>query len=443
MNIQLSDHFTYRRLMRFVLPTVVMMIISSIYSIVDGFFVSTIVGKTAFAAVNLIMPLIMAIGAFGFMIGTGGSALVAKTLGEGKTQEASRYFSMMIKCIVIFGVCISILTFTFMRPLAYLLGATEAIVEDCVIYGRILIISNTFFMLQNSFQSFLVTAEKPKMGLLISIISGITNVVLDFLLIYVFRMGVLGAAVATAISQFMGGMIPVIYFSKKNPSRLKLYNTKLDLRILGKACVNGSSEMLTNLSTSFVSMLYNFQLLRIAQENGVAAYGVIMYVNFIFMAFFFGHAIGVSPITGYHYGAKNTNELKNIFKKSMILTLIVAVVMTVLGIVLAHPLAHLFVGYDVALARMTTWGMTLYSLSFLVCGFNIFGSAFFTALNNGALSALISVLRTLVFQVAAVLILPMIFGINGIWLAIFTAEAITLFVTAGLLVKNRTRYQYM
>lgn len=443
MKISLSNHFTYKRLLRFVLPTVVMMIVTSIYSIVDGFFVSNIVGKNAFAAVNLIMPLLMALGSFGFMIGTGGSALISKTLGEGKPEQANRYFSMLIIVTIGVGILLSILGFIWMRPLANLLGASEAIIDDCVLYGRVLIVTNTFFMLQNCFQSFLVTAEKPHIGLAISVIAGINNIILDFVFVYILRTGIFGAALATALSQAVGGIVPLFYFSRKNNSLLCLVKTTLDFRALKRACLNGSSEMLTNLSASFVGMLYNFQLMRIASENGVAAYGVIMYVNFIFMSFFFGYAIGSSPLVGYHYGAKNIEELKNLFRKSIILTTIVSIIMTILGIGLAFPLSKLFVGYDAELLEMTTNGMRLYSLSFLLCGFNIFGSAFFTALNNGLVSALISFLRTLVLQTAAILILPSIWGINGIWLAIVAAEGLTILVTVTLLIKNRKTYHYI
>ncbi len=426
MKISLSNHFTYKRLLRFVLPTVVMMIVTSVYSIVDGFFVSNIVGKNAFAAVNLIMPLLMALGSFGFMIGTGGSALISKTLGEKKQEQANRYFSMLIMVTIGVGILLSIIGFIWMRPLANLLGASETIIDDCVLYGRVLIVANTFFMLQNCFQSFLVTAEKPHIGLAISVIAGINNVVLDFVFVYILRTGIFGAALATALSQAVGGIVPLLYFSRKNSSLLCFVKTALDFKALKRACLNGSSEMLTNLSASFVGMLYNFQLMRIASENGVAAYGVIMYVNFIFMSFFFGYAIGSAPLVGYHYGAKNIEELKNLFRKSIVLTTIVSIIMTVLGVGLAFPLSKLFVGYDAELLEMTTNGMRLYSLSFLLCGFNIFGSAFFTALNNGLISALISFLRTLVLQTTAILILPSLWGINGIWLAIVAAEGLTI-----------------
>lgn len=443
MKISLSEHFTYSKLLRFTLPTIIMMIITSVYSIVDGFFVSNFVGKNAFAAVNLMMPVLMALGAFGFMVGTGGSALVAKTLGEGDSPRANRYFSMLIYTMCIIGVTLSIIGIIGMRPIAIALGASDAILQDCVTYGRIFVASNAFFMLQNSFQSFLVVAEKPHLGLGISLMAGVGNIVLDFLLVYVWQLGIAGAAAATAISQVIGGVIPLIYFIRKNNSLLQLVPTKWDFPALWQACLNGSSEMLTNLSTSFVGMLYNWQLIKIASENGIAAYGVIMYVNFVFSGFFFGYSIGCGPIISYHYGANNHTELKNLLRKSACIVAAASLLMLLLGETLAAPLSRLFVGYDAELLALTTHGLQLYSISFLLCGFNIFGSAFFTALNNGVLSAVISFLRTLVIQTIAILILPIFFDISGIWLAIAAAEGITLFITLFLIFKNRHRYQYL
>lgn len=442
MKIKLSDHFTYKNLLKFIMPTVFMMIVTSIYGIVDGFFVSNFVGKNAFAAVNLIMPVLMAIGAFGFMIGTGGSALVAKTLGEGKKEKANQYFSMLTYVIIIFSLIITIIGFIFMPQIARALGASDLIIDDCILYGRILIAAEIFFMLQNSFQSFLVTAGKATFGLIISIAAGISNIILDFVLVYVFDFGIEGAAAATVFSQIVGGLIPFIYFARKNDSLLRLVKTKIQLKPLGKACLNGSSEMLTNLSTSLVSIVYNFQLMKIAAENGVSAYGVIMYVSIIFMSFFFGYSIGVNPIIGYNYGAKNSAELKNVLKKSLVLTSIVSVTMVVAAVLLSGAISKIFVGYDAELHDMTSNALKLYSLSFLVCGFNIFSSAFFTGLNNGVVSAVISFTRTLVFQVAAVILLPMILGINGIWLSVAVAESLTLVLTVVFFVTNKKKYNY-
>ena len=443
MTVSLSDHFSYQKLLRFVAPSILMMIVTSIYSIVDGFFVSNFVGKNPFAALNLIFPVIMALAAFGFMIGTGGSALIAKTLGEGKKDEANGIFSMLVVVLAVGGAILSGTCILLLRPISYAVGATELTIDDCMLYGRVLLISLPFFMLQNSFQSFLATAEKPHFGLRVTVFAGLTNMVLDFLLVYVFPFGLLGAALATAFSQIVGALIPLVYFLRPNDSPLRLTRPRLDLRALGKACYNGSSEMVSNLSTSLVGVLYNIQLMAIAQENGVSAYGVIMYVSFIFMAFFFGYSIAVTPVVGYHYGAQNHAELKSLLKKSLTITLISSLVMTVSSIALASPIARIFVGYDAELCEMTVNALRLYALSFLVCGFNIFGSAFFTGLNNGTASALISFLRTLVLQVAAVLLLPRVLGIDGIWLAITAAEALTLLVTAALFLAGRRKYHYV
>lgn len=443
MKIQLSEHFTFRKLLRFVFPSIIMMIFTSIYGVVDGIFVSNYVGSTSFAAVNLILPFVMAMGTIGFMLGTGGSAIVAKTMGEGKAQKANEYFSMIVYVDAAAGVTLSIVGFLLIRPIAQILGANEALLKDAVLYGRILLLGNTAFMLQNSFQTFFAVAEKPQMGLLVTVAAGVTNMVMDYLLIAVFRLGIIGAASATVLSYCVGGIIPIIYFARKNSSRLRLVKTKFYGRELLKSCTNGSSEMMSNLSMSLVNMLYNLQLIKVAGENGVAAYGVIMYVNFIFVAVFLGYSIGSAPIIGFHYGAGNQKELKNLFQKSLIIVLIGAVGMTGLAELLSLPLSRIFVGYDQALLEMTRHGFCLFSLSFLFSGFNIFSSAFFTALNNGAISALISFLRTLLFQVIAVITLPAIFGIDGIWTAIVVAECLAMFVSVGLLILERKNYQYI
>ncbi len=442
MKIQLSDHFTYKKLIRFVMPSIIMMIFTSIYGVVDGLFVSNFVGKTAFAAINLIMPFLMGISALGFMIGTGGSAIVAKTLGEGNKEMANKYFSMLVYVTIIGGITISTLGFIFMRPVSIFLGASGTLLENCVLYGRITLISLTAFMLQNVFQSFFATAEKSKLGLYVIIAAGVTNMALDFLFIAVFRWGIAGAAIATATSEFIGGLFPVFYFSRKNSSLLRLGHIYFDGRTLLKACTNGSSELMTNLSMSIVNALYNFQLMKLAGENGIAAYGTIMYVNFIFISIFLGYSIGSAPIVGYHYGAGNHAELKNLLQISLRLVGCCGMMLVILAQLLAVPLASIFVGYDAKLFDLTCHGFRLYSLAFLINGFNIFGSAFFTALSNGLVSAAISFLRTLVFQVAVVLLLPLVLGINGIWLAVAVAEALTLLVTITFFVQKRKVYHY-
>ncbi len=443
MKIQLSEHFTYKKLLRFVLPSIVMMIFTSIYGVVDGLFVSNYVGKTAFAAVNLVMPLLMMLSALGFMMGTGGSAIVAKTLGEGDKERADRYFSMMVYVTLAGGVALTVLGLVFLRPIVTALGAEGEMIGQCLIYGRISLASLTFFMVQNVFQSFFVAAEKPHMGLGVMVAAGVANMVLDYLFIVVLGWGIAGAAAATAAGETVGGIVPLIYFSRKNTSLLQLTKTRVKGKILLKACTNGSSELMTNLSMSLVNMLYNVQLIKLAGEDGVAAYGVIMYVNFIFLATFIGYSIGSAPIVGYHFGARNHNELKNLFQKSMRLIAGWGVLLMLLAFVLSGPLAQFFVGYDTELLAMTSHGLRLYALAFLVSGFNIYGSAFFTALNNGLVSAVISFLRTLVFQMAAVLVLPMLLGLNGIWLAVLVAELLALGVTLQFFIRKKKVYHYL
>ena len=443
MKIQLSEHFTYKKLLRFVFPSIVMMVFTSIYGVVDGLFVSNYVGKSAFAAINLSMPIIMGVSALGFMMGTGGSAIVATTLGEGRKQKANEYFSLIVYVTVIGGLVLSVLGMALIRPVCSALGASGELLSNCVLYGRISFFSMTAFMLQNVFQSFFVTAEKPKLGLAVIIGAGVTNMVLDYLFIAVLGFGLAGAALATVCGECVGGLLPIFYFARKNDSLLKLGKTHFDGHILLRTCTNGSSELMTNLSSSVVNSLYNVQLMKFVGENGVAAYGTIMYVNFIFISTFLGYAIGSAPIVSYHYGAGNHAELQNLFKKSLRLIGGWGIWLLVLAQLIAGPLAKIFVGYDQELFELTKHGFQIFCLTFLVNGFNIYGSSFFTALNNGLLSAVISFLRTLVFQMSVLLLLPMILGINGIWCSVFIAELLTLCVTVTFFVKQRKRYHYV
>ncbi|MCI8593856.1 MAG: MATE family efflux transporter [Oscillospiraceae bacterium] len=443
MNIQLSDHFTYKKLFRFTLPSIVMMIFTSIYSVVDGFFVSNFVGKTPFAALNLIFPFVMILGGTGFMIGTGGTALVAKVLGENQREKANRYFSMMVLLTVILGVILSIIGFLLLPSIASLLGATPEMLPHCVLYGRIVISFTTAFMLQNVFQSFLIAAQKPKLGLAATVAAGVTNMVLDALFVGAFRWGIVGAALATGLSQCVGGILPLLYFFRPNTSLLRLTKTKLKLRPILHACTNGASELMSNISTSLVGIVYNIQLLRYIGEDGVAAYGVLMYVQFIFIAIFIGYSIGCAPIVSYHYGAQNHGELKNMLKKSCLLMGCSGVLLSVLAFLLAGPLAGIFVWYDAELLALTIHAFRLFSFSFLLAGFNIFASSFFTALNNGVISAAISFLRTLIFQMASVLILPLLIGVDGIWLAITVAELCAFVISLIFLTINRKKYRYI
>lgn len=443
MKIKLSDHFTYSKLLRFVFPSIIMMIFTSIYGVVDGLFVSNFAGKTAFASINLVMPFVMILGGIGFMIGTGGTALVSKVLGEGKKEKANKIFTMMIIFTLLLGVLLSVIGVFSMPWVADFLGATEEMMADCILYGRIVTGFTVAFMLQNVFQSFLIAAEKPKLGLLATVLAGVTNMALDAIFIIVFKWGVAGAAIATGLSQCVGGIFPLIYFSRDNSSLLQLTKTQLEIKPILNACGNGSSELMSNISSSVVSMIYNFQLMKYVGEDGVSAYGVLMYVQFIFVAIYIGYAIGCAPITGYHFGAQNHVELKNMLRKSAFLSAISGIVLTILAIVLSSPLAKLFVGYDEGLYELTRHAFSLFSYSFLLAGFNIFTSSFFTALNNGAVSAAISFMRTLIFQTSSVLILPIFLGVDGIWWAITVAEVFAFILSLIFLFAKREKYHYM
>lgn len=442
MKIRLSDHFCYGKLLRFTLPSIVMMIFTSVYSMVDGLFISNFAGVTPFAAVNLIFPMLQLVSCFGFMFGTGGSALVSATLGAGDQKKASRIFSLLTYVALATGTVIAVLGILFIRPIAVWMGADVDMLPHCVTYGRILLLALPLFTLQNMFQSFLVTAEKPALGLIITLIAGLTNVALDALFVAVFSWGVVGAAAATAIAQCVGGTVPLLYFARKNTSLLRLGKTSLLGRALLTSCMNGLSELVTNISMPVVSILYNFQLMNLVGENGVAAYGAVMYVGFVFVAVFLGYSIGVAPVVGFHYGAQDHGEMKSLFRKSNVIVTVASVLLAAIALLLARPLARWFVGSDPALMEMTETAFRFYSAAVLFSGFSIFGSAFFTALNNGIISATISFSRTILFQIALVLILPPFFGINGVWYALGLAEILATVVTVFFYRIKRSFYHY-
>lgn len=444
MRIQLSDHFTYGKLIRFTMPSIAMMIFTSVYGVVDGFFVSNFAGKTPFSAVNLIMPFLMIVATVGFMFGTGGTALVAKIFGEGDKEKANKYFSLFVYVSFALGVIFAILGIVFIRPISALLGAEGELLENCVVYARIILAALPFYVLQLLFQSFFPAAEKPQLGLAVTVLAGVTNMVLDAVLVILLpqEYKLAGAAIATAMSQFVGGVIPLFYFFRKNNSILRLGKTSFDGKAILKACANGSSEFMSNVSMSIVGMLYNIQLLKYAGENGVAAYGVMMYVSMIFSAAFIGYSIGVAPVISYHNGAQNYKESKGLLRQSLIMIGVFGVGMVAAAELLALPLSNIFVGYDAELMNLTVSGFKIFALSFIFMGFTIFSSGFFTALNDGLTSALISFLRTLVFQMAAVLLLPLIWEIDGLWISIVVAEVMAAAISAFFLVVKRKKYHY-
>ncbi len=440
--IRLSDHFTFGKLMRFTLPSIIMVVFTSIYSIVDGFFVSNFVGKTAFAAVNFAMPLLMILGCVGFMFGTGGSALISKFLGEGKSEKANETFSFVVYAAAASGTLLAVLGEIFVSPILSLMGAEGELLEQATLYSRIYLIGLPFYVLQFEFQCLFVTAEKPKIGLFVTLASGFANMILDAVLVMVFEWKVAGAAVATVVSMLVGGIIPLVYFGRKNRSLLKLTGCGFDKSVLFKTCTNGSSEFLSNVSTSLVSMLYNLQLMKYAGEDGVSAYGVLMYVAMIFQAIFIGYSVGAAPVVGYNFGAQNKEELRNVLRRSLVIIGIAAFLMFGAGELLSRPLAMLFVGYDAALMEMTDHAFRIFSFSFLMCGFTIYTSSFFTALNDGLISALVSILRTLVFQVICVIVFPLIWKLDGIWISIVAAEVMAIVFSFVFLKIKRGKYGY-
>lgn len=443
MTIHLSDHFTYRKLLHFTFPSIIMMIFTSIYGVVDGLFVSNFVGKTAFASVNLIMPFLMVLGGVGSMFGTGGGALISKTLGEGDDKRAYRYFTMMVRLMLIVGLVFSAAGMLVIRPVSYLLGATDAMIGDCVLYGRTVLIFLTAQIIQFAFQSFLITAERPQLGLAVTIASGVTNMIFDALFVAVFHWGLAGAAAATGLSQLVGGGVPLLYFlSWRNDTPLRFAKTGFEIRPILRACANGASEMVSSISGSITGILYNYQLMRYAGEDGVAAYGVVMYAGFIFIAIFVGYSTGSAPVVGYHYGAGNRQEVKSMLRKSLTIMGVSGMVMASLGVAFARPLAQIFVGYDAALTALTVHAFRICIIALLIMGIGIYASAFFTALNNGSVSAMISFLRALVFPVITILTFPIFFGLDGIWYSLSAGEIFSLAVAVFFLLANRKKYQY-
>ena len=440
--IQLSDHFTYKKLIRFTLPSIAMMIFSSVYGVVDGFFVSNYAGKTAFAAVNFIFPVLMILGTFGFMFGAGGSALISKTMGEGDKEKANRIFSMLVYIAIGTGIVLGVLGFLLLPSLAKMLGAEGELLENSILYGRIILLALPAFMLQMEFQSFFVTAEKPQLGFWVTVAAGVANMVLDFLFVGVFSWGLAGAAAATAASQLVGGIAPLFYFFRPNTGLLRLGKANYDGKALLQTCTNGFSELLGNISMSLVAVLYNLQLMKYAGEDGLAAYGVMMYVSMIFFSAFIGYSVGTAPVIGYHYGAANKAELTSLLKRSIVILETLSVCMFITSELIARPMATFFVGYDAALLELTVRGFRLYSFMFFFAGMGIFGSAFFTALNNGIVSAVISALRTLGFQALAIMTFPIFWETDGIWLSEVFAEAVTVIMVVICLVKFRKRYGY-
>lgn len=442
MNIQLSDHFTYKKLLRFTLPSIAMMIFTSIYGVVDGLFVSNFVGKTPFAAVNIVWPFVMMLGCAGFLFGTGGSALIAKKLGERKPGEANQLFSLFVYSSIVVGGVIFVAGQLLLGSVCRLQGAEGQLYKDCLRYGRIVLLGIPAYILQMEFQNLLITAEKPQLGLYVTVGSGVVNMVGDALFTAVLPWGLEGAALATMLGQVVGGVLPLVYFFCKNNSLLRLTRCRFDGKALVQCCVNGSSELMSNISMNLVGMLYNLQLMRYIGEDGVAAYGVLMYVSFVFIAVFIGYAIGTAPIFGFHYGAQDGRELRSLLTKSAVIIGITSIAMVVLSVVLARPLARVFVGYDETLCDLTYRAFILNAFSLLFVGFAIFSSSFFTALSNGLVSALIAFLRTLVFQVAAVMLLPLVWGVDGIWISVAVAELAAAALGYLFILLKRKKYGY-
>lgn len=443
MQIQLSDHFDYSRLLRFTLPSIAMMVFTSVYSVVDGYFVSNYAGKQPLAAVNMAWPVIMMLASLGMMFGTGGSALIAAAQGRGRKQRANEYFSLIVYVVIVLGFVLAGATWFLMEPIMKLLGAEGNLLADCVFYGQVCLVGLPAFMMQMLFQTLFITSGKPQLGFYVTVGAGVANMILDGLFIGMMGMGLFGAALATDFGFLVGGIIPLFYFARNNSSSLRLGRACWKPHALLKACFNGSSEMLSGIASSIVTLLYNFQLLRYVGENGVAAFSVIMYVTFIFFAIFFGYCNGVAPVISFHFGARNQTELKNLFKRCAVFIGVTGVCLFILAQLTAPFLAKLFVGYDAELYNTTVYAFRIVCFSFLISGFGIFGSSLFTALNNGFISATISTCRSIIFEAGFVLLFPLLLGINGIWFAIWGTEIATLVLTAIFIIRKRKVYGYL
>lgn len=447
METHLNEHFTYKKIFKITIFPIIMMVFTSLYSIVDGIFISNFANESSFAAVNLVMPFIMIVGGIGFMMGTGGMALVGKLLGEGNKNKANQTFSLVVYSTIVIGLIVSAISFFLIEPIVKAMGninntTSEEMVKEAILYGRILISCQVFFMLQNLFQSFFLVAEKSKMGFIVTLVSGITNAILDALFIGLFRLGVVGAACATISGYLVASIFSILYFKLNKNLVINLGKTKFNAKIILRSAYNGLSEFVNSISMNVAAIIYNIQLLRLLGENGVSAYGIIMYVSFVFVAVFVGYSIGVSPVISYNYGSGNSSELKNVFKKSIIIMIITGAFMVLFSELTAKPFSHIFSNNNQELLELSTLAIRIYSTSYIFTGFSIFASSFFTALNNGTVSALISLFRTLIFQVAFVLLLPLIFGDNGIWLARPFTEVASLTLSITFIILNRKRYHY-
>ena len=441
--MQFDTHFTVKKLLSAAFPLIVMMIFTSLYSVADGLFLSNFAGKEAFAAVNFIMPYLMFFPSTGFLFGSGGSALIAKRLGEKRDREADEIFTTLLGVSALTGLVLAILGLIFLRPVAELQGAEGALLQNSLLYGRIYLLGTPASVVQFEFESLYPASGKNKLGLWATVASGGLNIVLDAIFLGVFSWGIRGAAVATILSQWLGGLLPFFYYrSRRNTSLLHLVRCRPRIREMGRVCTNGASEMVNNISNSVVSLLYNVQLLRLAGDDGIAAYGVMMYINFLFTAVFWGYVSGAAPIVSYHYGAGNHRELKSLLRQSLLLLSSGSLLMFLLSVLLARPVSSIFVGYDPVLFQMTIRGFRLFSLSFLFAGLSIFGSSFFTALNNGLISAILSFSRVFLFQVPAVLLLPRFFELDGIWLSAAVAEFFTALMGGIFILAKRKKYHY-
>ncbi len=442
MNTTISQKFTLTSLLKFALPTTIMMVVLSIYTLVDGVFVSNFVGELAFSAINIIFPFISLIFALGIMAATGGNALVANNLGQGDDEKARENFTLIVIFATGLGLLLMMVGIVFNKEIARLLGATPLIEEYARDYLSTLAPFIPLAIWMGFSQILFVTIGKPTLGLIATLVGGITNIIFDYLFIVVMNMGIKGAALGTGLGYSLPGLFFIYYFLFHRKNSLYFVKPRWRARVLLKTFTNGSSEFVANLATSITTFMFNLIILDLAGEQGVAAIGIILYAQFLLMSAFLGYAQGVAPIFSYAYGARDHLQLKKVFSISIRVIILFSLAIASFSYFASSSIVGIFVERQSQVFSLAKNGFSVFSLSFLFMGVNIFSSSLFTAFSNGKISASISFLRTLVFILGYLLFLPRFLGLPGVWLAIPLAEFTTMFFSISYLTIQRKKYHY-
>ncbi len=443
MEHALAKKFSLASLLLFAAPNIIMMIVLSMYIIVDGMFVARFIGTTALSAINMFYPAICFEMALGIMIATGGSAIAAKKLGEGKQKEAQNNLSFLMVVEGSFGIVIAVVGNLFTAEIVSFLGASAAQAPLSITYAKIIFSFAPAFFLQTAFQTFFVTAGKPALGLIVTILGGVANILLDYIFMAPLRLGVTGAAIATGIGYCIPAMVGVIFFLKAKTNPFHFVRPRFDGKVLLQACANGSSEMVTNLSNAVTTFLFNFTLLQFYGEDGVASITIILYFQYLFTALYFGYSNGIAPIISYKYGNDDRKQLQALFKNSVLFLIISSIAANVLLHFTISKLLTIFTAENSPVYQITLHGFSIYSMAFMIMGLGIFSSAMFTAFSDGITSAIISFSRTFLFIVGAILLLPAILGERGVWLAVPIAEAFGFLISILYLIGKKQKFHYI